>query len=398
MAFFRNSTVNLLNLHYGIHQIAQAGGAAFVTVFLLKAGVPAVAVLLTVAMVLAGRFAIRPIVIPLAVKFGIRNLVILGTVLSALPYPILAEVHGIGFALLAFIVVGALGDAIYWTCYHAYFAALGDAEHRGHQLGAREALAAIVGIVSPIASGWLLITFGPQVAFGAACAIGLLAAVPLLFSPNIVVARHVPGAYKAARFGMALFVADGWICAGYITAWQITLFVSLGQSFLAYGGALAIAALAGAVAGLFLGRYIDGGGGRRAAWLMFATFTFIIALRSLALGHAALAITANALGALGGCIYVPTMMTAVYNEAKRSPCVLRFHMACEGAWDIGGALGMLAAAGLVALGAPISAGVALAFCGLVAIFILLRRYYATARITVDAAAPNLAPGETASAA
>lgn len=397
MAFFRNTTVNRLNLHYGIHQIAQSGGAAFVTVFLLKSGVPAVGVLLTVAFILAGRFIVRPIVVPLAVKFGLRNLVILGTVLSALPYPIIAEVHGIGLALLAFIVVGAIGDAVYWTCYHAYFAALGDAEHRGHQLGAREALAAIVGIVSPIASGWLLVTFGPHTAFGAACAIGLLAAAPLLSAPNVAVSARVPGAYTAAKFGMALFVADGWICAGYIMAWQITLFISLGQDFLAYGGALALAALAGAVAGLFLGRSIDGGGGRRAVWLTFATMAFIIALRSLALGHAALAVTANALGALGGCIYVPTMMTAVYNEAKRSPCVLRFHMACEGAWDFGGTLGLLAAAGLVELGAPISAGVALSFFGLLAIFILLRRYYANVPIVVDAAAPNLAPIETGSA-
>ena len=398
MAFFRNSTVNLLNLHYGIHQIAQAGGASFVTVFLLKSGVPAPAVLITIAAIFAGRFIVRPLVVPLAMKLGLRSLVILGTILSALPYPILAEIHHVDLVLLAFVIASAIGDAVYWTCYHAFFAALGDAEHRGHQLGAREALSALVGIVSPLVSGWLLVTFGPHAAFDAACVVGMGAAVPLFFSPNVTVGPRVPGAYKAAKIGMALFVADGWICAGNVTAWQIALFISLGQNFLAYGGALAIAALAGAVAGLLLGRSIDGGGGRRAAWLAFATLAFIIALRSLSFGNAPLAIIANALGALGSCIYVPTMMTAVYNEAKRSPCVLRFHMACEGAWDFGGAAGMLSAAGLMMLGAPISAGVALAFPGLVALFILLRRYYAKAGIAVDGAAPNLGPGETGSAA
>ena len=29
MAFFRNSTVNLLNLHYGVHALAISGGGAF---------------------------------------------------------------------------------------------------------------------------------------------------------------------------------------------------------------------------------------------------------------------------------------------------------------------------------------------------------------------------------
>ena len=35
MAFFRSRTVNLLNLHYGIHSIALSGGGAFFAVYLL---------------------------------------------------------------------------------------------------------------------------------------------------------------------------------------------------------------------------------------------------------------------------------------------------------------------------------------------------------------------------
>src|ERR1700693_5078181 len=45
MAFFRNDTINLLNLHYGIHFLALSGGGAFFAAFLLHAGVPAPAVL-----------------------------------------------------------------------------------------------------------------------------------------------------------------------------------------------------------------------------------------------------------------------------------------------------------------------------------------------------------------
>jgi MFS transporter, DHA1 family, inner membrane transport protein len=41
MAYFRNNTVNLLNLHYGLHSLALSGSGAFFAVFLLKSGVPA---------------------------------------------------------------------------------------------------------------------------------------------------------------------------------------------------------------------------------------------------------------------------------------------------------------------------------------------------------------------
>ncbi len=56
MAFFRNSAVNLLNLHYGIHAVALSGGEAFFLIYLLRAGVPATAVLLSLAVILLGRF------------------------------------------------------------------------------------------------------------------------------------------------------------------------------------------------------------------------------------------------------------------------------------------------------------------------------------------------------
>ena len=150
MAFFRNDTVNLLNLHYGIHALALAGGGAFYFAFMLEAGVPAPAVLAALALILAGRFALRPLLLVPARRFGLKPLVIAGTVLSSLQYPLLAEVHGVGWPLLLLCAVSSVGDTVYWTSYHAYFAALGDAEHRGQQIGAREAMAAIVGIIAPL--------------------------------------------------------------------------------------------------------------------------------------------------------------------------------------------------------------------------------------------------------
>ena len=375
MAFFRNDTVNLLNLHYGIHMLALSGGGAFFLAFLLRAGVPAPAVLAALALILAGRFVIRPFVLVPARRFGLKPLVIAGTVMTGLQYPLLAEVHGVGWRLLALCAISSVGDTVYWTCYHAYFASLGDADHRGHQIGAREAIAALVGIVGPLATGWALTTLGPRIAFDATAVVLLLAALPIFGTRNVAVASEAPGAFRAAVPGMLMFLADGWIAAGFYFVWQIALFLALGESYTAYGGAMALAALVGAVIGLLLGRFIDAGHGGRAVWLAVGSLVIVIGLRAASCEDPVLAVVANAAGALVPALYIPTLMTAVYNQAKGSPCALRFHIATEGGWDAGAASGCMAVAALLWAGAPISLGILLSLFGTAASFTLLRRYY-----------------------
>ena len=172
-------------------------------------------------------------------------------------------------------------------------------------------------------------------------------ALPLLFARNVPVIEAAPGAFRAALPGIAMFVADGMIASGILMVWPLALFISLGQNFTAFGGAMALAALAGAVAGMLLGRFIDAGHGVRAVWLAAASLTAIAVARANTYGDPALAVLANALGGLFPALYTPVLMTAVYNQAKDSPCALRFHLATEGGWDAGGAVGCLACAGLL---------------------------------------------------
>ena len=376
MAFFRNDTVNLLNLHYGVHSLALTGGGAFFAAFLLHAGVPAPAVLASLALILAGRFVIRPFVLGPAKRFGLKPMVIAGTIMTGLQYPLLAEVHGVGWQLFVLCAVSSVGDTVYWTCYHAYFASLGDAGHRGHQIGAREAIAALVGIVGPLATGWALTALGPRIAFGAMAVVLLLAAAPLLGARNVPVVELAPGAFRAAFSGMLMFVSDGWIAASYVFVWQIALFHTLGENFTAYGGAMALAAGVGAASGLLLGRFIDLGHGRRAVWLAAGSLVVVVSFRAASYGDPVLAVAANAAGALVPAFYMPTLMTAVYNQAQTSPCALRFHIATEGGWDAGAASGCLIAAALLWVGAPIAVGILLALVGTASVFLLLRRYYA----------------------
>src|SRR5579872_271591 len=375
MAFFRNDAVNRLNLHLAIHALALSGGGAFYGAYLLRAGTPAPAVLASLALVNLGRFSLRPFVLAPARRFGLKPLVIAGTLLCTLQYPLLAEVHGVGWTLLLLCGVSAFGDTVYWTAYHAYYAALGDTEHRGHQLGVREALTALGGIAAPLVTGWALVTFGPHAAFYASAVFVLGAALPLFGAPNVGIPRAAPGGFRAAMRGVRLFTADGWRY-GEMVVWQIALFISLGESFTGYGFAIAAAAMAGAAFSLALGRFIDLGHGPRAVWIASGLLILVDLMRVGSYGAPGLAIAANAAATLAGAISGPTLMTAVYTLAKDAPCPMRFQIAADGGWDLGAGAACLAAATLLWLGAPMPAAILLSLPGSAAIFILLRRYYA----------------------
>jgi DHA1 family inner membrane transport protein len=127
-----------------------------------------------------------------------------------------------------------------------------------------------------------------------------------------------------------------------------------------FGGVLAAAALAGALSGMVLGRFIDMGHARRATWANAVTLAATVVAKAIC-GTDPIAVLAVAIGttALGG-LYVPSLMTAIYNEAKASPCPLRFHYAAEIGWDIGGALACLVAAALCAYGVSLQAVIVLA--------------------------------------
>jgi MFS transporter, DHA1 family, inner membrane transport protein len=391
MAFLRNDAVNRVNLHSGIQALAQGAGGIFFIVFLLQAGVSVPAALVALAAIVAGRFLLRPAILPLARRLGLKPLLIGGTLGVALQYPLLAEVEGVGTMLFIFCIVSAVGEIFYWPCYHAYFSVVGDAEHRGHQIGAREALTAVVNIVAPLLGAWALVTVGPTWTFAAAGLVQAAAALPLIGAPNIAVKPRAEGVVRAAWLGAALMVVDGWFDACLIFVWQIALFISLAESIPAYGGAMALAGLVGAVCGLILGRHIDAGHGRRAVAIAGLAATALVLLRAFSLDSAWLAITANALGALFWPLLIPVLGTALYNMAKAAPCPLRFQVVTETGWDLGACLGCLSAAALFTWGAPLAVGILLALPGAAAMVLLLWRYFPARSAT--SATPLPARGE-----
>jgi MFS transporter, DHA1 family, inner membrane transport protein len=379
MSFFGNDAINRVNLQSGVQALAQGGGQIFLLVFLLRAGVSVPAALLVQAAIVAARFVVRPALLPLAVRFGLKPMLITGGLAMAAQYLILPMVQGVGPALLALVAAAALGEVIYYVSYNAYFAALGDNEHRGHQVAAGQALGAAASVVAPLIGAWALVTAGPVWSFAGVALVQALSVIPLLGLPNVAVAASAPGAWRASRPAALMIAADGWFDAAFFYVWQMALFVSLGRSFSAYGGVMALAGLAGAVAGLVMGRHVDAGHGRRATLIAYGAAAAVVIFRAASLDRPWLAAIANAAGGMIMPLLVPPLGVATHNLAKASPCPLRVKMATEGGWDVGCFVCCLTAAGLSWLGVPSRVGVLLALPAVAAGAQLLWRYYGPPR-------------------
>jgi DHA1 family inner membrane transport protein len=375
MAYFRNNTVNLLNLHYGLHSFALSGSSAFFGVFLLKSGVPAPIVLLSIAAILLGRLLIRPSVLIFAKRFGVKPLLIAGTIATSLQYPLLAEVDGIGVGLVVLCAISSIGDTLYWTTYHAYFAALGDAEHRGHQVGAREAAAAVVGVIGPLATGWALTTLGPARCLRRGRRRDAAGRVAHRVDAEC---RGTPADIGHAQGGHA---RPSVVCGGCLLRRRIRFRLADRAVPLAERKLLGVRRRDGA-GGVRRRCLIDAGHGTRAAIVALVVMALTTTLRAVSVGNAPLAVLANASGALVACLYVPVLGTAIYNQAKRSPCALRFHIASEAGWDLGGVCALLVAAGLLQAGVPIGTCILLSLLGALASFYLLRTYFSTLKPVV----------------
>jgi hypothetical protein len=375
MAFFGNGAVNRVNIHASIVALANGAGGIFFMAVLLNAGLSLPEALLAQAAIFTGRFIIRPLMVPLGVRWGLKPLMYIGTFGMALQYPALPAVNGVGPALVVLVVVTAASEVFYYAAYHAYFTTLGDVEARGSQIAAREAMMAAANVVAPLLGAWALVAAGPWFTFIGVAVIQALAVVPLIGVRNVPVLRDAPGVLRAARLGSALFALDGWYVANSSFLWQSALFLTLGSSYAAFGGAMALSGLVGAAYGFFHGRSIDAGHGRRAVIVAFSTAAAIIVLRAVSLPYPWLAVVANALVALVSPLYQPTQGTALYNIGKAAPCPFRFNVALEGAWDSGCVLFCLVAAGLVMVGVPPSFVMLLALPGLATAARLLWRYY-----------------------
>ena len=384
MAHFSNFAINRLNLHSALHMFGLSVCGNFLVAFLLSRGLSLRDILAFAFALLAGRFALRPLVLRLARKFGVVNVLRLGAAAFALQYLSMSFVTGIDVTLISFGALTSLSDVLYWVAYHALFAERADGEHRAQQIGVREAASAAVGVLAPLLAGGALDRLGPKATFGLAALIELFALVPLIGVPDFKVEdQPAPQWVRRIRAGAVIFATDGWITMGGGLAWMAALFEASSRSFVGFGGLISLGALLASLGGVWLGKFVDSGHAARLAVANGGLLVVCIMARVAGAWDAEAAYVAALMGPvlLGG--YVQMLMTAVYGAVAASGCPLRATIATEGAWDLGGAAACLVGMGLLALGAGPGWIIATAAPAAVLQTALLWRRYAAASQRAD---------------
>ncbi len=350
MGIFKNRTFNLIYVHAALQALVMHGGEGFAFVYLLKAGISTSVVLLCIAAMFASRLFFRMGVVPIALRFGLRNTLIVSVIVEGASYLLLPMISSVGPLLILYLALWAASSSFYWTTYHAYVAQLGNNENRGAQVSAMEFFGMLAGIAAPLLMGFMLTWFNPWVGFGFIALAMILAAVPFLFGPHFSIAPDVSISRASGRTARMILFTDGIRSASTHFVWLIVLFLTLGSSYVAFGGALALAGLTGAFMGLFVGKWIDLGKGVHAARIGYGAMILSSLVKCFGFHIPWSAVTANALYSAAWPSYATALNSQVYNLARRSPCALRFHVVAEGGWDMGMTFGCGVAALLVYLG------------------------------------------------
>jgi MFS transporter, DHA1 family, inner membrane transport protein len=350
MGFFTNKTFNLVYIHAALQAFAMHGGEAFAFIYLLKAGIPVAQVMLCIGLMFGSRIFLRQAVLPLVKRFGLRLTLVGSILMEACAYPILSQVTELGPHLIAYLGLWALSSSIYWTTYHSYVALLGDNEHRGAQVSIMEFLGTFMGIIAPIVTGLLLTVTTPLIAFGLIAIVMCCGAIPIYYGPSFRIADEAVVPQETQRLARLMLFSDGLRSGALHFTWITALFITLGSSYVAYGGAMAFAGLVGALAGLLIGKAIDLGNGLHSAKIGFSVLAFAAVGRTLGYDVPWLAVAANAGAAVAWPIYNTSFMSRVYSLSKQSPCPLRFTVISEGGWDMGTAASCMFAALLLHLG------------------------------------------------
>jgi len=343
----------LVIVHVALLNIAWASGGAFVGAYLLRLGFSLPQAIASYAGIVCFRFVVRFAWIEVVRRLGFRRGLVLGTLLCALEFPILLGVDN-PWGLAGWIVVAAAAESLYWPLHHAVTAVACNDAGRGRQLGLRQSVLAMTSVIGPLTGGLVIAHLGAKAIFAASAVMCLAGILPILLMGDIQ-AGTVPSLRRALdgadRRSLAVFAADGWICSGYITAWGLVLFSTLGD-YEAFGWVASMAALASAGASFACGRALDRGNRHRYLKIASAVTAGSILLRAFSFGSPTLSVVASVSGAAVSALYAPVVMSMIYARAKSSGEPYRFHLALEPAWDIG-MIGGCAVAACVAAWCPV---------------------------------------------
>ena len=382
----------LLTIHCVLWSLAMSLASGFVGAYLLRLGFNIPVTIMLYAVLLAVRFLMRVVMLPVIRRLGMHKAMLLGTVIAAFQFLPLIRANELPWLGVWILIISA-GECIYWPICHAANAVCGGGGRRGRQIAFRQVASTFIAVAAPVVGGIVLTRIGPAAEFGVATLVCLLSTGPLFWLGNIDLGE-IPTLRQSWSVsdpvGLCAFAADGWMCAGVGFAWPMILFSTLGSSYSVLGWVSGAAGVAGALAGLAGGFAIDRGHRRRLSRGVTVALFIGVALRVASGWVPWAAFAANTMGAAVGGVYYPVLMSVVYDRAKRSGSAYQFHLSTEAGWDAGAILGCLVTAAVAYSGVPVTLAVLPAALG---VAVLHRCVRAESRVAARVAVTVQRDGE-----
>ena len=199
-------------------------------------------------------------------KFGFRRALQLGSVWGALFFTIFYFINESNLYLMVglSLIVITLFRNFHWLPYHVDFAKFSDSENRSRQVSLLEATANIVGVVTPIAAGFIIYKFGFGFLFLVAIFLYLASLIPLITIPRTR-EKFVWGYWetwrkvfsKEFRKKSLAFAADGAEMTVSVVVWPIFIFELLKGNYIEVGAISSLVIGVTVVLQLLAGKYID---------------------------------------------------------------------------------------------------------------------------------------------
>ncbi len=197
-------------------------------------------------------------------RFGLKTAMILSTPFNILFYLTLYLVDDSPWSLLLLgLFTLNIYRMLYWVPYHTEFAKFTDRFNRGKQISLLESLGALVGIMTPIISGFVIAQFGYQSLF---VTVMLLLAVSIY---PLIATRQVRETFsygyfetfkilftKKRRLLMA-YGAEGFEAAIGLVIWPIFMYKIFAGDYFEIGAVSTLVILVTVVIRIFMGRYTD---------------------------------------------------------------------------------------------------------------------------------------------
>lgn len=371
----RESSVVKLNYNYAFRAVGLEIGNLFTLAYLYKQGLTPAQAFGAYAFIFVLRACLRPSATWMCRRFGLHAGLLFGTLVFAARYPLMIPLHSIDGWLIAFAVVQALGDVLYCVPYHFYFAVLGSTKSRGKGVGLREALSTAISVVTPLFSGFLL-SLNNVYIFLIATAFTLAGLIPVwkLPCPPVPVKLNRAQRKKVSKRGFFGFVGSAmYNMTNQI--WGLIVFLIVSGNYDKFGYLLALAAVFRAVGNMFFGRLIDKGKGWAITLAGFGSLIVITLCRLFFAHTVPVVIACDFFYGLALCLSVPSLMSVIYNDIKKSPHPLYYTYYMELGWDVGCIITLSCSAALAHFNLNPRFELLLGIAGIVLLLSILKRAY-----------------------